>query len=120
MATVMHSWRMELLTRTLDAHERSVSFGRPAPWPRDVIVKLDAATFPAAFAPDGRTLASGSLDHTIKLWDSASGRLLRTLTGHTHWVNSVAFSPDGRTLASGSGDKTIKLWNLSNVNAATK
>jgi uncharacterized protein YjiK len=63
-----------------------------------------------AFSPDGRTLASGSADNTIKLWDMASGRVLRTLTGHANQVWSVAFSPDGRTLASGSSDTTIKLW----------
>ncbi len=65
-----------------------------------------------AFAPDGRMLASGSNDSTIKLWDVASGREVRTLSGHTSDVWSVAFSPDGRTLASGSRDKTIKLWDV--------
>lgn len=45
---------MELLSRLLQAHERSVSYGRPGPWPRDVILKLNPKTFPDAFAPDGR------------------------------------------------------------------
>jgi WD40 repeat protein len=72
-----------------------------------------------AFSPDGRTLASGSPDKTVKFWDTASGQPLRTLT-HNDYVHSVAFSPDGRTLASGSDDNTIKLWDVSNMNEASK
>ena len=64
------------------------------------------------FSPDGRLLASGSNDYTIKLWRVSDGSLVRTLTGHTSWVYSVSFSPDGRLLASGSNDNTIKLWRV--------
>ena len=64
------------------------------------------------FAPDGRSLASGSWDKTIRLWDLASGKELRRLEGHTDPVTSVAFAPDGRSLASGSDDNTIRLWDL--------
>jgi WD40 repeat protein len=80
------------LVRTLEGHTRYVTS--------------------VSFSPDGRLLASGSYDNTIKLWRVADGSLVRTLTGHTGYVTSVSFSPDGRLLASGSDDNTIKLWRV--------
>jgi WD40 repeat protein len=66
------------------------------------------------WSPDGKTLASGGVDNTVKLWDTESGQLLRTLSGHANAVRSVAWSPDGKTLASGSHDHTVKLWEAGN------
>ncbi|WKK26296.1 helix-turn-helix domain-containing protein [Streptomyces olivoreticuli] len=70
------------------------------------------AVHAVAFTPDGRTLATAAYDHTVKVWDAATGRLRATMSGHTDAVFSVAISPDGRTLASGSGDGSVKLWDL--------
>jgi WD40 repeat protein len=59
---------------------------------------------------NGAWLASGSDDSTIKLWDIAGGRLLRTLTGHSNQIKAIALTADGRTLISLSADNTIKVW----------
>ena len=48
----------------------------------------------------------------MRLWDTNTGNLLHTLTGHTNWVNSITFSPDGNTLATGSYDDTARLWDV--------
>ncbi|KAJ5712499.1 G-protein beta WD- 40 repeats containing protein [Penicillium malachiteum] len=69
-----------------------------------------AQVLTVAFSPDGKQIASGSVDETIKLWDSTTGDLQRTLEGHLDRVMTVAFSPDSKQIASGSVDKTIKLW----------
>ncbi len=63
-----------------------------------------------AISPDGKRIASGSEDKTIKVWDAGTGTELMTLHGHGATVTSVAFGQDGRRIASGSGDKTIKVW----------
>ena len=63
-----------------------------------------------AFSPDGNTLASGSWDNTVRIWDAQTGAPIRTLTGHTDRVYSVAYSPDSSTLASAGYDETVRIW----------
>jgi WD40 repeat protein len=66
-----------------------------------------------AFSPDGKTLASGSADSTVILWDVESRQPVgQPLRGHTSTVTSVTFSHDGKTLASSSTDKTVILWDV--------
>ncbi len=90
-----------ILIRTLTGHSYSI-----------VSESVMSGVISVAFSPDGKILASGAYDNTIKLWDMATGAEIRTIKGHRGGVNSVVFSPDGKLLASGSYDGTIKIWRL--------
>ncbi len=71
-----------------------------------------AGVMRVAFSKDGDTLATGSYDHTVRLWRAADGALLKILYGHGDYVTDLAFSPSGELLASGSYDGTVILWGV--------
>ena len=71
------------------------------------------------YSPDGKKLASGTYESTIKIWDVKTGDEKHTLKGHDGFVHSTTFSPDGKTLVSGSRDEFIIFWNLENSEPIT-
>src|SRR5206468_4556135 len=68
-----------------------------------------------AFSNDGKQLLTSSFDRTIKLWDVATAKEVRTFggpTGHQGLVLGVTFAPDGQTFASFASDNTVKIWDV--------
>ena len=72
----------------------------------------DGAVYCAAFRRDGRQLATGGADRTVRLWETRARGESRILRGHSGAVRAVAFSPDGTRLLTGADDKCVKVWSL--------
>jgi WD40 repeat protein len=72
-----------------------------------------------AFGPDNHTLATGSVERALTIWDTASRTVLATTTGHNGPITAVAYAPDGHTVATASADKSIALWNTDPDTAIT-
>ena len=94
----------------LGAQEKSAS--------PEILAKFKGHTdgvYAAAYSPDGKYIATASLDSTLKLWDATTGKEIKTYGGtggHTKQVIALAFSQDGSMLASGSTDNTLKVWDV--------
>ncbi len=85
----------------------------PVPSREVAVLKGDRdRVFSVAYSRDGKMLASGGDDQTVKLWDTTTWRQIASLEGHAGGLLSVKFSPDGKTLASGGEDRIVKLWDV--------
>jgi WD40 repeat protein len=79
------------------------------------IGNLSKTAFNATFSTYGRLLATAGTDGTVRLWDAANGRHLRTLAGHGGQVFDVVFTGDDATLVTSADDNTIRIWDLSGL-----
>lgn len=119
---------LDPLPRTLEGHENmvtglayspdgaliasgsseSIRLWDTATW--ETTMTLGDSGYRLAFSPDGTLLAAGKSDGMIRLWDVASGEVVREWAGHSAEVNGLAFNVDGTRLVSGSADRAINVW----------
>ena len=76
-----------------------------------VFPQISGLVHSAVFSPDGQYALTGDEEGTVKIWEAASGMLVRSYFGHKNAVRAVAWSPNGKIIASGSEDGTIRFWN---------
>ncbi|MDB5601777.1 MAG: hypothetical protein JWN71_3821 [Xanthobacteraceae bacterium] len=112
-------WMLLSAAIVLGAVQPAASQGSAAQAPKDIrpieivpVIQHSTLVNAAVLSPDGTRVLSASADSTLKLWDVATGRLIRTLDGHRDDVNAVVFLRDGLRAISGGSDKVLKLWDL--------
>lgn len=98
-----------LLFSVYPAPELSVASASTAP---EILRGHTNAVSSIDVSSDGRLIASGSIDHSVRLWETQIGKTVRILNGHKTEVYAVAFSPDNQMLASSSYDGNVILWNV--------
>lgn len=102
-----------LLVATLVAQDKPPT--TPPPTPKFILTGHADAVYSVAFSPDGKRIATGSFDRSVKVWDAATGKEVRTFAGkagHQNLVTAVAFSPDGSSIASAGTDNFARIWDV--------
>ncbi|EIM89586.1 WD40 repeat-like protein [Stereum hirsutum FP-91666 SS1] len=88
---------------------------------KHMILHIPNPVLSVAFSPDGTKIVSGSIEHTLRMWDVESGEeVSKPFEGHTDSICSVAFSPDGTKIVSGSTDRTIRVWDVESGKEVSK
>src|SRR5258706_8482032 len=85
------------------------------PKPRVALQGHAERVWSVAFTADGKTLASGGDDETVRLWDVNTGKQRAVLEPHPHWVRSLAITLNGKTLVAGCWDGTVHVWDLASA-----
>lgn len=114
---------MQIVTAGKDGSVRTWDVGKNTqtkqflPPGRKIADSGQAASYPraAVFSPDGNYILSADQDHNAYLWDSKSGKLVSTLSGHSGAVTAAKFSPDGNSIVTSSVDRSVSMWDVKEV-----
>lgn len=109
----MGNWKQDILKqkkpyKTLKGHSRT--FGSNSWITKLFKINRDSNVMSITFSPDGKKLATGSMNTEVQLWDAIKNKKLKTFNGHTGWVTALAISDDGKYLASGDTDNVVRIW----------
>lgn len=112
-ASIQLNWQRSIVYQPVQRPKES---GKPFQYPTAKVVELQGhrkALTDIQFSPNGKWLATSSIDRSIRLWESKTGRLLASfLGGHRDWIRCIAYQPDGLQLGSGGDDGSIRIWDM--------